>query len=187
MVELRAMAEDDLPLVDRWLRQPHVARWWLTGTTREAELVQLTARLSGLSDEPTQLLIVVERVEGDAVADSAIGWCQWYYYDAYPTERAALGARAGDCGIDYAIGDSSATGRGLGSQLIATLIDEVRHHHPGCGVVADPDASNTASRRVLERNGFSLLAVRPVATEPDQTPMAIYRLPGPRSPRCTSA
>jgi aminoglycoside 6'-N-acetyltransferase len=187
MVELRAMAEDDLPLVDGWLRQPHVARWWLSGTTRGAELVQLTARLAGLSHEPTQLLIVVERVEGGAVSGSAIGWCQWYSFDAYPTDGAALGARAGDCGIDYAIGDPSATGRGLGSQLIAALVDKVRHHHQVCGVVADPDASNTASRRVLERNGFSLLAVRPVATEPNQTPMAIYRLPGPRSPRCVSA
>jgi hypothetical protein len=29
---------------------------------------------------------------------------------------------------------------------------------------------------VLEKNGFELVAVRPVATEPTDLPMAIYRL-----------
>jgi hypothetical protein len=33
-----------------------------------------------------------------------------------------------------------------------------------------------ASRRVLEKNGFELVAVRPVATEPTDASMAIYRL-----------
>jgi hypothetical protein len=58
--------------------------------------------------------------------------------------------------------------------LIAALVDEVRRHHPGCGVVVDPDARNTASRKVLERNGFSLIAVRYVATELSDNLMAIW-------------
>jgi RimJ/RimL family protein N-acetyltransferase len=45
-------------------------------------------------------------------------------------------------------------------------------------VIVDPDANNVASRRVLERNGFSLVAVRPVASELNDNPMAIYRLAG---------
>jgi hypothetical protein len=32
----------------------------------------------------------------------------------------------------------------------------------------------------MEKNGFELAAVRPVATEPGHTPMAIYRLLSPR-------
>lgn len=43
-------------------------------------------------------------------------------------------------------------------------------------MIVDPDAENTASRRVLEKNGFLLIDVRPVATEPNDNPMAIYRL-----------
>jgi RimJ/RimL family protein N-acetyltransferase len=46
--------------------------------------------------------------------------------------------------------------------------------------LADPDAANTASRRVLEKNGFRLVAVKPVATEATDAPMAIYRLPPAR-------
>lgn len=39
-----------------------------------------------------------------------------------------------------------------------------------------PASENAASRRVLEKNGFGLIEVRPVATEPAEGPMAIYRL-----------
>ena len=63
--------------------------------------------------------------------------------------------------------------------LIAALVAEARRHHPGSGVLTAPDAGNTASRRVLEKNGFELVAVRPVATEPTDAPMAIYQLTPP--------
>jgi RimJ/RimL family protein N-acetyltransferase len=88
-----------------------------------------------------------------------------------------MGARDGEIGIDYAIGDPARVGRGIGTTLIATLTTEVRRRHPGAGILAGPDAANMASRRVLEKNGFHLLAVRPVATEASNAPMAIYRLP----------
>jgi aminoglycoside 6'-N-acetyltransferase len=178
VIELRQMATDDLAFVARWLREPHVARWWLPDTTPEAELDKLSAWLSGTGDQMTQMLTVVERRDGEAACARPIGWCQWYPYDAYPDEAVALGAEAGDCGIDYAIGEPDAVRHGLGRQLIAVLVAEVRRHHPGCGVIADPDARNRASRGVLERNGFSLIAVRAVASELNENPMAIYRLPG---------
>ena len=86
-------------------------------------------------------------------------------------------ALPGEAGIDYAIGDPAQISRGVGTELIAALVAEVRRHHPGAGILADPDARNAASRRVLEKNGFGLVAVRPVASEPTGDPMAIYRLP----------
>ncbi|MCW2524368.1 MAG: Acetyltransferase domain, partial [Frankiales bacterium] len=33
MLTLRALALDDLDLIEGWLAQPHVARWWLAGTS----------------------------------------------------------------------------------------------------------------------------------------------------------
>jgi hypothetical protein len=56
-------------------------------------------------------------------------------------------------------------------------ITEVRRQHPGAAVLVDPQAANRPSRRVLEANGFALVAVRPVEGEPTNDPMAIYRLP----------
>ena len=176
VIELRPLVAGDVPLVAGWLREPHVARWWLVGTTAEAELEQVRTRVAEPSVDATELLMILERRGSEVESAARIGWCQWYPYDAYPAEAEAIGARAGDCGIDYAIGEPTAIGRGLGTELIAALVREVRRHHPGCGVIVDPDAENVASRRVLERNGFTLLAVQVVATEPTDAPVAIYRL-----------
>jgi aminoglycoside 6'-N-acetyltransferase len=165
------MAEGDLPAIAAWLALPHVARWWTADTTAEAELAEYRDRVSGGGDPATVMLMVLRD-------DVPVGWCQWYRWADYPAEATAMGARDGEAGIDYAIGDPQCIGQGIGTELIAALVAEVRRHHPGAGIMADPEAANTASRRVLEKNGFELVAVRPVATEPNDTPMAIYRLPG---------
>jgi RimJ/RimL family protein N-acetyltransferase len=176
VIELRALVAGDLSFVAAWLRQPHVARWWLAGTTAEAELEEIAAWVAEPAASATRLLTIVEPSGAHPEIAARIGWCQWYPYDAYPAEAESIGARAGDCGIDYAIGDPAAIGRGFGTEMIASLVEEVRQHNPGCGVIAGPDARNVASRRVLERNGFSLISVRAVASEPTDDPVAIYRL-----------
>jgi aminoglycoside 6'-N-acetyltransferase len=173
MIELRAMTEADLPLLRRWLQQPHVARWWPQDETAEEEFEQYRQRLTGEVDDGTRLLMVIE-----SDRSVAVGWCQWYRWDDTPDEARELGALPGECGFDYAIGDPTAIGRGLGTELNAALVDEIRHHQPGCGLVVEPDAANVASRRVLERNGFAVVDVRPLAFEPHDRPMAIYRKAG---------
>jgi aminoglycoside 6'-N-acetyltransferase len=169
-LRLRPMREEDLPAVEAWLRRPHVARWWTPETTAEAVIAQYLQRIRGERDTQTILLMVTE-------GGGAIGWCQWYRWADYPAEAAAMKARDREIGIDYAIGDPSRIGRGLGSRLIAALVTEVRRRVPGAGLLVGPEAENSASRRVLEKNGFKLVAVRPVETEPNDRPIAIYRLP----------
>jgi aminoglycoside 6'-N-acetyltransferase len=172
VLSLRPMTEDDLPAVDTWMRLPHVARWWLPGTTAEQEIAQYRRRINGTSSGLTTMLTVTW-------AGNPIGWCQWYRWADYPAEATAIDARAGEIGIDYAIGAPTWIGRGAGTALIAALVAEGRRHHPGAGVLTAPDAANAASRRVLEKNGFELVSVRPVVTEPTDAPVAIYRLTPP--------
>jgi aminoglycoside 6'-N-acetyltransferase len=172
MIELRTMTEADLPLLRRWMRQPHVARWWPQDQGAEEELEQYRQLLAGEVDDATQLLMVVEP------GRAAVGWCQWYRWDDEPDEARDIGALPGECGFDYAIGDPAAIGRGLGTEMNAVLVAEIRKHHPGCGTIVAPEAANAVSRRVLERNGFALVDVRPLAFEPHDRPMAIYRLAG---------
>ena len=164
------MTNADLAQVEAWLRQPHVARWWASGTTVEAQMEKYRRRVAE-EDTATVMLMVTE--DGRPV-----GWCQWYRWDRHPEAADAIGALPGEVGVDYAIGEPGAIGRGLGTEMIAALVAEVCRHHPGAGVLVDPEAANRASRRVLEANGFSLVAIRPVEGEPTEGPMAIYRLPG---------
>jgi len=173
-ISLRSMAEEDLTRIGGWLRLPHVARWWTPDTTPEAELAKYRRRIGPIAGKDTIMLTVLQ--DG-----RPIGWCQWYRWADHPDEEAAMGALAGEAGMDYAIGDPAWIGRGTGTELIGVLVQEIRRQHPGAGMLVGPDAANTASRRVLEKNGFALVEIRPVVTEPSDAPIAIYRLPGTRA------
>jgi GNAT superfamily N-acetyltransferase len=157
----------DLAQVEHWLGEPHVAHWFLAGSTLETELADVRASLG--EDQETHMLVVLHNGE-------PVGWCQWYPCEVDPAWAAEMGAGPGDCGIDYAIGEPAHVGGGTGTELIAALVRLVRGARPGCAIVSDPDAANVASRRVLEKNGFELVAVRSMASEPSAEPMAIYRL-----------
>lgn len=167
MVTFRPMTFDELGLVEGWLRAEHVARWWLEGTTAEQEIADCRASIAG--EQPTTVLLVLS-------AGAPIGWCQWYRCSDYPDFAADVEAGAADVGIDYAIGVQGLVDRGLGTRMVADLVELIRARHPAAGIVADPAEANVASRRVLEKCGFQLLGVRPLASEPTDGPMAIYRL-----------
>ncbi len=164
---LRPMEIGDLPLVSRWLTAAHVARWWLAGSSVERELDDLRQSVTGM--QPVHELLVVSD-------DETVGWCQWYLCWHEPAWAADVGAAPGDVGIDYAIGEATQVGRGVGTELVARLVELVQTVHPGCGVIADPDERNVASRRVLEKNGFELVRVAALPSEATDDPVAIYRM-----------
>lgn len=165
---LRPMAEADLALVSAWLARPHVARWWLEDPAQAAVRQRYLPAITGA--DPTHLLVA--ELDG-----RPIGFAQWYRWDdESESDRAAVSAEPGDVGIDYAIGEPDACGHGIGTRLIAALIDEVRRHHPGAALLSDPEQANVASCRVLEKNGFRLVDVRRIESELGDGPNAIFRL-----------
>lgn len=168
------MRPDDLALVEHWLGEPHVARWFLAGSSLEAELEDIRQSVSG--EQRVHMFVVID--DGEPV-----GWCQWYLCEENPGWAAETGAEPGDVGIDYAIGNPGRVGGGVGTEVIGALVELVRAVSPECGVVADPDAKNLASRRVLEKNGFALVAVKAMESEATDDPMAVYRLPAGRPMR----
>lgn len=167
-INLRRLTYDDLDLITRWLEDPDVTRWFLTGSSLEAELADLARCIVG--DEATEVLLA-------SCNGRPIGWCQWYLCRDYPDHAASVGAGPEDAGIDYAIGDPADRGRRLGTALIHALVSHIQRRHPRAGIIADPEATNLASRAVLERNGFILIDERPLPSEPTDAIMAIYRRP----------
>jgi RimJ/RimL family protein N-acetyltransferase len=150
-ISLRPMTEEDLPLVVDWLARPHVDRWWHEAFDLAEVRQKYLPRLAGV--EPTFMLTVL--------ADGApIGLAQWYRWDDWPEDRDTYRIGPGELGIDYAIGEASACGHGVGTAMIERLLDLLRADHDGAvAVTVTPEAANAASRRILEKNGFTLVEV----------------------------
>lgn len=153
-ITFRRLLDDDLPLLHRWLNDPGVVRWWEGDDVSWEAVVRDYG--SG-SDDSTEHWI--------ACVDAApIGWIQCYPAADEPEETEpwfAMGIDAAAAGIDYLIGDPSARGQGLGSEMIrAFVVDVVFGRHPEWSqVCAGPFAANEASWRALGKAGFRFVGI----------------------------
>jgi aminoglycoside 6'-N-acetyltransferase len=111
MYEFRPMSVDDLPLVQRWLAEPHVVRWW--GKPNE----QFDLVSADLDEQAmNQFIVTCER--------RPFGYLQCYDPDAW--DGAGLGPQcAGTRGIDQFIGEADMLDRGHGSAFIRSFIDRL--------------------------------------------------------------
>ena len=169
-ISLRPMTSADFPAVVDWLARPHVKRWWQLDYDLSAVRQKYGPRVCGA--EPTRMLVIVED-------DTAVGLAQWYRWDDYADDRDNYRVGAGELGMDYAIGLPAACGRGVGTQVVAAVLDMMREAHPaGTPVTVTPQQANVGSRRVLEKNGFLHVATRQVGQLPGHAPegpVASYR------------
>lgn len=136
-LRLRPITPDDLPDLLRWLRDPDVMAFYGLPLTSLAE-----AREQFL--EPSKLPCWRFIIEVD---DRAIGEIQYYYTYAEVTWSA---------GIDLFIGEPDARDRGLGTEVIRTLLRYLFETRGVSRVVIDPEPSNHRAIRAYEKAGFRL-------------------------------
>ncbi len=134
------LAAADLPLLGAWLRAPHVARWF-------GEPTEWLAEIAANLEAPW---VTYARVECDA---APLGFAQ-----AYRTELAPPGVWSreppGTLGLDFLLGRPQDLGRGLGHALVAQWSAWCEGRLGARRLVADPDAGNEPSVRVLRACGF---------------------------------
>ena len=104
----RPMTAADLPLVRRWLAEPHVVQWW-GDPSEQYELV------SGDLDEPAMDQFIVSAESSD------LAYLQCYDLTAW---NSGFGEHPhGTRGIDQFIGEPDMIERGHGSAFIRTFVD----------------------------------------------------------------
>jgi aminoglycoside 6'-N-acetyltransferase len=134
----RTMMAADLPLIRRWLSEPHVRQWW-------GEPDEQFALVSGDLAEPAmdQFIVLVE--------GRAFGYLQCYSLTEWNT---GFGLQPeGTRGIDLFIGESDMIARGHGAALIRQFVDDrLRQGLPR--MVTDPDPLNARAVRAYEKAGF---------------------------------
>ena len=138
--DFRAVTEADLPMLGRWLAEPHVAEWWSEGP--EAALAEIVEAMDSDSTEP----LIVE-LDGQP-----IGYVQSYdphLEDDHPYQDQPFGT----LGVDVTIGVPELVGVGHGSRLLRDFADIL--FEEGCPrVIIDPDPANKRAIRAYEKAGF---------------------------------
>jgi RimJ/RimL family protein N-acetyltransferase len=159
--------------LQRWLATPHVQAWWGSEPMTPAGIERKYGPRADGTD-PT-LVFAIE------VAGRPIGIIQCYRHADYADWDRAVAIPAA-AGIDYLIGEPAQCGRGFGPAAIDCLAPRVFSLYPeAAAIVAVPQAANHASRRALEKAGFTLVGERTLDSDDpsDAGPSAIYALTRP--------
>ena len=135
----REMTADDLPMIKRWLGEPHVSQWW-------GDPGEQYALVSGDLDEPAMDQYIV------SVDGRDFGYLQCYDLTAW---NSGFGEQPkGTRGIDLFIGEADLIEHGHGSAMIRVFVDE-RLKRGAPRMVTDPDPDNLRARRAYENAGFA--------------------------------
>jgi aminoglycoside 6'-N-acetyltransferase len=137
--QFRSMTAADLPLVKRWLAEPHVVEWW-GDTYEQFELVS-----GDLEVEAMDQFIV----ETDG---RPFGYIQCYDPEVWPDSGLGDHPR-GTRAIDQFIGEPAMVDRGHGSAFIRIFIGQLLASGTP-RVITDPDPVNARAIRAYEKAGF---------------------------------
>ncbi len=143
MYILRTLQEQDVELVQSWLAQEYIAKWFGEGS---AWMDEINGRYKEYSF--IRHFIALHH-------DRPIGFVQYYHYANVSHDPLDEGIY----GIDYAIGESSLLGQGIGRRLVELICHQVLEDNSDVTcIVADPAVEdgkiNIPSIKVLEANQF---------------------------------
>ncbi len=147
MYNLRKLNDADVDLVQSWLEQEYIRKWF-------GDVADWMVEIKGRHDEYSFIKHFIAEEDG-----RPIGFCQYYDYTKLPLDDDETAEPEGTYGIDYMIGDEALLGKGLGKLLVRLISDQVlAENHGVVQLVADPTIeegrTNVASIKVLEANKF---------------------------------
>jgi len=141
----RAVTAKDLPMLERWLAEPHLSQWWGDPAESVAEIGQA---IDSIETEP----LIVE-LDGKPVA-----YLQSYdphLEDGHPYQDQPTGT----LGIDISIGLPELIGKGHGPAIIRQFV-ETLFEEGTPRVIIDPDPGNARAIRAYEKAGFKAFDTR---------------------------
>ena len=133
----RPISADDMPLVRRWLAEPHVTEWWHDPETLEFVGSDL--------DHPDLAQFIV------GLAGRPFAYLQCYQIGDWHKN---FGPQpAGTRGLDQFIGEADMIGCGHGSAFVRAFIDRLFARGVP-RIVIDPRPDNPRAIRAYEKAGF---------------------------------
>lgn len=140
-IETREMVESDVPLFQKWLYLPHVAKWY-------HDQEDWLEEVSGKEEFDFIKHFIIEN-DGHP-----IGFCQYYEYVKGGEIWQGDINTDGIYSIDYLIGETEYLGKGYGKKAIALLIEKIMPLPGAKGIIVQPETENKASCNTLLSCGF---------------------------------
>lgn len=144
----RPLTLADLPLLQGWFAQPHVAHWYRHEATLSYDgvVAKYAPRIHGR--EPVRAFII-------AYGTHPIGYIHVYMLRDYPTYTAYIDSDDGTAGVDLFIGDPAYVNQGLGAPLLARFLHAIVFAAPAVtGSLIDPAVANVRAIRCYEKAGY---------------------------------
>lgn len=149
---LRPVEDADLAMLERWLTNDHVRRWW-PDTAR-----QLRSIRSHMSDPSVAPYVVTHK-------GRPIGYLQSYDVHAGDGEHPYGDQPLGTHGVDQFIGEAEMMGRGHGPRFVAYACG-ILFGQGAARVITDPHPENRRAVRAYEKAGFRTVDERATADGP---------------------
>ncbi len=165
IVAFPPLREEDVILVERWLKEDHVARWW-----REPVEEAIEKRYAGIEGRrPTRQFLI--ELDGRPA-----GMIQTYLVRDHPEWQELVKVGDDVAGVDLMIGEPDLVGHGFGPRVLSAFVEDVVFADRFTNaVVATVEEPNRRSWRAFEKAGF--VHVRDV--QEDGLPHRLMRLDRP--------
>lgn len=148
---LRALTDDDLPLIARWRNEPHVREWWeMDGDPTPFTVADAREELDEHREDGTTTSAVI------VVADRPVGYVQWYPWAEYADPAREMGVAFDDraYGLDIFVGEPDVVHRGVGSATVDLVCRTLFDEYAASSVALLTALGNERAQRAYERAGF---------------------------------
>lgn len=136
------MQESDLPLLFKWINEPHVKQWW--GDDGSWEEFRLRYSNNIQTDDSFPYIV--------SLHETPIGYINYWTTESDPDFRNLF--PPGSVGTDQFIGVKSILGKGYGSKFVRAFTDWLLERPDIHVVMTDPDFANLPAIRCYEKAGF---------------------------------
>lgn len=162
-ITFRKLLTEDLPLMQRWLNEPHVHQWY--DKDKENTLEAVTARYDPKiqGEQPSDCYLVL-------YDKMPVGYTQTYKVNDWPEFGDYVDYDDHTASVDLFIGESSFMGQGLGSLMLKKFLKEIVFVNPEITTcIIGPEPANIRGIKAYEKAGFEYKKTVQVGDEPDPT------------------
>jgi len=141
-LKLRILEDNDIALFKKWVYQDYIAKWYQQPLDWIDEIENRKGKFNWIH----HLIVMFDEKD--------IGFCQFYEYKKGGENWHGEIELEGTYSIDYMIGDRDFLNKGLGIDIVKSLIKAIDAMPNAKRIIAQPEPNNMASCRTLLSAGF---------------------------------